>query len=675
MRIAKLHRKLVVLMSLASLMGFLGGAGVEALSATLVSAGLVLAFFWQPSPAISSRLERIWLPFALLLAVRALYQGFVIRGDIVAPAVDLLFLLLVAESLRSAEVNNDVRIYSLSFALLLASTAYRPGLLFLLAFLAYVSLATVVFTLGHLRREAARRATGDIPIPRSFFLTGAALSGVTLLVAAVVFLTFPRVSRGWTGRGESMATSLAGFADEVSLGSHGGRIYGNPQIVLRVEFPDGVPTDLQSLYWRGRSYDRFDGTRWTRTRRLPPSLVPTPWYRAWGGRTLSQRIYGAPLESRVLFSLHPLLELEAEPHVIPRFDNAGDRIYLGSGPPAYEALSVTDRPTPSQLRRARDGFVPARQQYTQVPALPTEVTALADSLLDHLPTDYDRAATLERWFQQEFSYTVELPRTPAEASLEHFLLRRREGHCEYFSTAMAILLRTQGMATREVNGFLGGTWSEFGNYLAVSQNQAHAWVEVWFPGYGWVPFDPTPAGRGDAMASTSWFWPGRFFFDAVQHRWNKWVLDYSFQSQFQLFEKGREILSVADQAGAQADQRPSRLTPFGTLVWILAGVLAVSIGFWAGRRRIGYSQVTRTFLRLRDAVDRAGAPASAMHSPGSLLGFLESAGHPATPAARTVIEGYLRFRFSGYPARTEEEEVMLAALKDALISLRKRPLR
>ncbi len=674
MRLARLHRRLVVLMSMAGLLAFAGGAGVEAFSATLAMGGLVVAFFWQPTLALSNRLERIWLPLAILLAVRAIFQGFIIPGDIVVPVVDLLFLLLVAESLRSLEATNDVRIYSLSFALLLASTAYRPGLLFLLAFLAYVSLATVVLTLGHLRREGIRRGTGDIPVPRSFLFTGAALSGVTLLVAAVVFLAFPRVSRGWTGRGESMATSLAGFADQVSLGSHGGRIVGNPQIVLRVEFPNGVPENFQSLYWRGRSYDHFDGVRWSRSRRLPPSVVPTPWYRAWGSGTLTQRIYGAPLQSRVLFSLHPLVELEAEPHVIPRFDNAGDRIYLGSGPPAYEAISVTDRPTPSQLRAARDGFVPARQQYTQVPELPAQVKALSDSLLAHLPTDYDRAIALESWFQQEFSYTLELPGSPSEATLGHFLLRRREGHCEYFSTAMTILLRAQGIAAREVNGFLGGSWSEFGDYLAVTQNQAHAWVEVWFPGYGWVPFDPTPAGRGDALAFTSWFWPGRFFLDAVQHRWNKWVLDYSFQSQFRLFERTREILLGVEPAGAPTADPPGRSRPFEVLAWVLAGLLTLSVGFWAAERKRGNTQVTRTFLRLRDSVRKAGAPRSALHSPGSLIECLESAGHPAAPAAQRVVAGYLRGRFSGYPMRDEEAKMLESDLRDARISLRKSPL-
>ena len=232
MRLARIHRRLAVLMSLASLLAFAGGAGLVAISAVLTALGLLLALFWQPSAELSAKMERIWLPVALFLVARALVHVFLIHDDVVIPVVDLLFLLLTAEALRSVDAQNDARIYSLSFALLLASTAYRPGLLFLLAFVAYVGLATVVLIVGYLRREGDRQGTGEIPVSRSFLLGSTALSAVTLSVAALVFLTFPRVSQGWEGRGGAMATSIAGFADRVSLGGHGGRIYGNPQIVL-----------------------------------------------------------------------------------------------------------------------------------------------------------------------------------------------------------------------------------------------------------------------------------------------------------------------------------------------------------------------------------------------------------------------------------------------------------
>jgi len=370
------------------------------------------------------------------------------------------------------------------------------------------------------------------------------------LMSGVVFIAFPRLSSGWAGRGEVLATSIAGFADQVSIGEHGSRIYPNPEIVLRVEFPDGTPEDLLSLHWRGRSYDRFDGVRWSRSIGLPPSIGPVQWYRAWGTGRVRQEIYAAPLDVDVLFALHPLLEARSDnPRVQPLFDNAGDHIYWGSGAPSYEALSVTNRPAPEALREASSGFSPARRYYTQLPHLPEQVSNLADSLTEGLGNNYDRVTAINDFFHTEFDYTLELPRSAQEATLEYFLFERGEGHCEYFSTAMVVLLRNLGIHAREVNGFLGGQWNSFGQYLAVTQNEAHSWVEVWFPGYGWVQFDPTPGGAVTSAAVTSWLWPGRFLFDGLQHRWNKWVLDYNLEAQSGLYRRISELLGGRTSEG------------------------------------------------------------------------------------------------------------------------------
>lgn len=675
MRLDRTHRRLSVLMSMASLLAFAGGAGMEPLPALLAAMGLLLAFFWQTPSRLAQSLERVWLSLALLLVARALLHFLVIRDDVVVPVVDLLFLLLISEALRPLGARNDARLYSLSFALLLASTAYRPGLLFAGAFIAYVGLATVTLMVGHLRRSGERHGTGEIPVPRAFLLTTAGLSAVTLIFSAGVFLAFPRVSRGWAGRGEALAGTIAGFADEVSLGSHGSRIVGNPQIVLRVEFPGGIPADFRSLHWRGRSYDHFDGVRWSRSSRVPPALVPSSWYATWGRDLLEQKIYSAPLDARVLFAVHPAVDVEAVSEIQPIFDNVGDLQYWGSAPPAYTVRSIRGRPTAEELRTPKGGFIPARQFFLQLPPLSEAVMALADSLMADLPTPYDKAVALQEWFREGFTYTLELPRSPREATLEHFLLQRKAGHCEYFSTAMALLLRTQGIPTREVNGFLGGEWSEFGDYLAVTQNQAHAWVEVWFPGYGWVPFDPTPAGTGEAFAETAWFWPGRFLVDALQHRWNKWVLDYSLQTQFGLLQKTQDLFSRSPSGASGHPSGEGGRLPGGSSWWLAAVILLAAAGFGMSKRGPRVPPATRLFLQLRKAGRRAGVPGEALHSPLSLTRHLESARHPAAAPVGQVVERYLRDRFSGTRVGHEDLSAMRRALEDAKRALRRQPFR
>mgnify|MGYP001814977003 CR=1 FL=1 len=174
MRQDRTHRRLAVFMGLAGLVAFSGGAGVQPISSILAGGALVLSLFWLPQAETSARLEKVWGAVALVLVARAVLLWFQPGGDVVVPVVDLLLLLLSAEALRSIEAGNDVRIYTLSFALLLAATAYRPGLFFAFAFAAFVVAASLALPLGLLRRKARRygaRAPGSTahswPHPRA----------------------------------------------------------------------------------------------------------------------------------------------------------------------------------------------------------------------------------------------------------------------------------------------------------------------------------------------------------------------------------------------------------------------------------------------------------------------------------------------------------------------------
>ena len=489
MRITLLHRRLTILMGIAGLVAFAAGAGFEPISAAVAFVALVIALFWQPSHRLSVRLEPAWLPVAGLLVARALWHVFVVGDDVVIPVVDLLLLLLCAESLRSLDAPNDTRMYALSFALLLASTAYRPGIFFALAFVTYVTLATVALTLGHLRRKAQRHRIPEPTADRALLGATAGLGTVVLVTSVLVFLAFPRVTRGFTGRGDLPVTQVAGFSDQVSIGEFGSQIYANPQIVLRVEFPDGVPPNVNDLHWRGRSYDHFNGIQWSHSFPHPPANAPRAWYNdRWQGPVIEQRIFAAPLEAHVLFTLHPTLRLDSDRRIAPMLDQAGDLLYFGSAVPAYTAWSMSAPPPRDVLRAAPEGGLSRNvsRYYLQLPPLPDRILRLADSLTTGLTNRYDRAAAIERYLRT-FTYTLQLPRTAQEATLDWFLFERRAGHCEYFSTAMVVLLRTVGIPARQVNGFRGGQWNDFGEYLAVTQNQAHSWVEVWFPGFGLGP--------------------------------------------------------------------------------------------------------------------------------------------------------------------------------------------
>jgi transglutaminase-like putative cysteine protease len=668
MNLRLMHRRLAVLMGLAGLVAFAGGAGFEPISTILAAAALLTGLFWHPDPKVSLRLERVWLPLATILVVRALFHVFVVRDDVVIPVVDLLLLLLAAEALRSLDAPNDIRLYALSFALILASTAYRPGVLFLVAFVAYVGLSTLALTVGLVRRKAERHAVREVPIGRGLVLTTGMLSGVILLIAMAVFVTFPRVSQGWAGRGEVLATSIAGFSDQISIGEHGSTIAGNPEIVLRVEFPSGVPENVDNLRWRGRSYDRFDGVRWTRSSDMAPSGGPTQWYQErWDQNVIEQKIYGSPLDVRVLFALHPALGFDAENGIQPLFDNAGDFVYWGSVAPVYTALSPASPPTPDELRDARRGYAPADRFFLQIPRLDPRIVELADSLTEGLDNRYDRAIAIERYLR-EFAYTRDLPATAAETSLEHFLFERQAGHCEYFSTAMVMLLRSAGIPARNVNGFLGGQWSPFGEYLVVTQNEAHSWVEVWFPGFGWVTFDPTPPGSAATAAVATWFWPGRIFFDGLQHRWNKWVLDYSVDSQVGIFSS---LFAPREQQAADGDTSSAVARNYWGVGLV---VLLLLVGWsWAKSDRSRSTPTTAMYLQLRSACARAGMAVAPGLTPLALAQHVRRERASAAGPTDRVVDLYLRARYGGERLGDSDLREMRQALKETRRLLRERP--
>lgn len=668
-----LNRRLGVLTAMAALLAHAGGAGFTPLPTVLTGIALLVALRWHPEPELSARLERLWLPVALILVGRALYHVLLVQGDVVLPVVDLLLLLLAAEALRSLDAHNDARLHALAFALLLAATAYRPGILFALAFVAYVVSATLALLVGHLRREMEGRGAGDLPVSGRLLAGTALLSGVVLAASATVFLAFPRVSEGFTGRGAPGSASMAGFSETVSLGSFGSRILPNPEIILRVEFPQGPPPDPEGLYFRGRSYDRFDGLRWTRSRNLPPASAPLNWYEErWGGRELVQRVYAVSLDSRVLFGSHPVVNVLPDSRIQPALDAAGDLIYWGGGgSPVYTVVSLSGRPSPQELRSVpATGFVPARSFYLQLPStLSPRVAELADSLAGGHPGRFDQVQALLGWFRSEFRYTTELPRSARETTVEHFLFQRREGHCEYFASGMVLMLRTLGIPARMVNGFLGGRWNDVGGYLAVTGNQAHAWVEVWFPGFGWVPFDPTPPGSVGAAAGTGRLNAGRFLLDGLQHRWSKWVLDYSGSQQADLLERAVAALRVDERLGARGGRDRRGGFPAVPL-WIGAAVLAAFLAFRFRRIR-SLPPPSAAFVGLRRAWAREGLTGAESLPPLAFLEAVRSWRSPAAPWTERAVRLYLERRFSGAPADPGADREVVRMARRARAELRR----
>jgi hypothetical protein len=206
-----------------------------------------------------------------------------------------------------------------------------------------------------------------------------------------------------------------------------------------------------------------------------------------------------------------------------------------SVPFAYDVLSDTGLPAARELRSASTQYPEeVRLVYLRLPhTIDPRVHELAHTLTASAGNNYDRAAALQSYLRNNFQYTLDPPAIEPEDPVGSFLFRSKSGYCEYFAAAMAVMLRTLDIPSRLVNGFQTGTYNRIGKDFVVRARDAHSWVEVYFTGYGWIPFDPTPADPHPVL-------PGEWddYVDTAALFWNEWVINYDFGHQVQL---AREI--------------------------------------------------------------------------------------------------------------------------------------
>ncbi len=412
------------------------------------------------------------------------------------------------------------------------------------------------------------------------FLLGSSLMAVGALAASMLFfLMFPRIGMGFFFARTRAGQSVTGFSDEVKLGGFG-RIKSSAEVVMRVSFPEEPDRLDESLRIRGLSFDTFDGRNWSRSEEQAWTARRTGQrfdLRTWelpdeDTRTWQARIYLEPLqtENSVLFA--PVGTRSVE-WLDSQFDSlrgrrkrvevttTGDLRYVASKDLALSYLVTVSEPRSESVRRrllaSAAGETPKalRDRYTQLPEdLDPRIARLAAELMVG-DTEMERIFALESRLRRDWTYSLEGDQDN-DAPLQDFLFGRKSGHCEYFATSMAVMLRTQGVPARVVNGFLGGERNDFGDYRMIKQGDAHSWVEVWVPGVGWQTFDPTPAAGQLAPLAEGVAAAMRRFADGAAMLWYSWIVEYDLERQVGLLRDiGRLFKSMS--GGLQLPGRSS----------------------------------------------------------------------------------------------------------------------
>jgi hypothetical protein len=517
--------------------GFLAVAGsgyLDRPTIILVAAGLALGGLAVAGVARLEITERT------AAAATAAYAGFflldllALSHNLLAAAVHLVFFLVVARAL-TARTNRDY-LYMAAIACmeLMAAALLSIDFGFFLALAVFLLFAVAALTGAEIRRSMGRaRATARGGL-RRFHLRLAALSvsialGI-LALAAGLFFILPRTAEAALSRLARRARS-PGFADQVTLGQMGG-IRNTSRAVMHIRIWSSE--DPGPLKWRGAALGDFDGRRWSNLVRQGAYIRVENGHADLGdidhgrGRRLNYHIDFDALDGDALFFAGLPEKVDLRSAYLVR--SAEGNYTLGARPPEgfhYDAYSLLDEPPETSSGRYPPPVLPLkeRERYLELPGrLDPRIPALARAMAGAAGSDVRRARAIEAALGRDYRYSLEGPEGETADPLADFLFTRRQGYCEYFASAMAVMLRTLGIPARLATGFQSGQYNPFTELWVVRASDAHSWVEAWLPGRGWSTFDPTPPEAAPRRAGL--LARAGLYLDAAQVFWEEWVVGY-----------------------------------------------------------------------------------------------------------------------------------------------------
>jgi transglutaminase-like putative cysteine protease len=495
------------------------------------------------------------------------------RERVGVSALAHLILFLSAVKLLQVKADRDwVFLYLISFfeVLLAAGLTLSPLFLATLGLYTLCALSTIIaFEIRKARRRVKIAETRLLVAPDSTFfrrlikgrsrqqerearrlpLVAFVLMMLIFVFALPLFLIAPRYGSSALARTGGGLNGFVGFSDTVNLGDIG-RLQQSERVVMRVRVDEPQAERNRSLRWRGVALDDFNGRSWRRSRGRS-SYEQTNSERNFFQfgtidslhRITTQTFFVEPIDTPVLFAAPRAVAVQGTfPYV--RRDTEGSlstrqhdlerityKAYSDTTEPDQDALRSDFEPYPQEYPRgSRLSF----NRYLQLPNdLDPRIAGLAREWIVRAGARdrYTAARIIEQHLQNDFGYTLDL-KAGGTDPLADFLFRVREGHCEYFSTAMAVMLRTQGVAARVINGFQMGEYNDAADAYTVTQRDAHSWVEVYFPETdSWVTFDPTPAAGRPARTHTGIAGSLSKYAEALELMWIQYVVGYDKQEQ------------------------------------------------------------------------------------------------------------------------------------------------
>ncbi|MGI9534904.1 MAG: transglutaminaseTgpA domain-containing protein [Thermodesulfobacteriota bacterium] len=541
-----ISKNLSIFTHILALLGFITlslSSNYHFLIISIYTAVLILSLFYDlkgHEHILSSTLNNVLsLVFAVYLVLRVLLFGEEIFNVLI---FFILFIQLI-KLFGKKELRDYGQIILISFFQLLAGAAITTNISYGVLLLVFIFFSIVTIILFNINNELNDTKKGHFNSKIKYFPLLSSVGVVWLIIilmSVFSFLLMPRFKGNYLS-GTFLQKELikTGFSGEVKLGRVG-EIKMDNSPVMRVKFLNIDKNDLpDEIYWRGVALDYFDGKVWSQTNK---SNTKKFWKKHSGlfivnaendTNLAKQEIITQPLDTDVVFSANKPVAFKDVPY--NRITSVNDSYYhdgVFSKNTKYTAYSDIYRPGPGKLKRV-DYYVPEtiNDLYARKLIVSTSVKELANELYIPDGTVYENVVNVRDHLRENMSYTRVLESNENIPPLDQFLFENKEGHCEYFASSMVVILREMGIPSRLVTGFLGGEFNYIGEYFLVRESDAHAWVEVYFPEYGWISFDPTPSDDSyntpiNLLISS---------FEYIRYRWNKYIVDFDSKDQSQIF--------------------------------------------------------------------------------------------------------------------------------------------
>lgn len=619
-------------------------------------------------------------PPRVVAALAIAYMGFFpvdyyyISGTFLSATVHMVFFLAVLKLLTAKTPRDFGYLKAIAGLELIAAAVLSEGLSFLAYLAVFVLFAIATFASGEVRRAAGAHVVvsrgGLKALPRRLGVVSACLFGGILFMTVCLFFVLPRTARAAFERFVPARYRLTGFSNKVTLGEIG-RIKQSSAAVMHVRSYQGE--GFLPVKWRGAALSEFDGKTWFNPVGQEQVVevddgevvVRSATEGAARGPNLVYQVHLEPLISDTLFFAGTVETIKIDVrylrysrgggfHVAPRFGIRGLN---------YSAYGFLPNEWAPGRYTAQLPLGALRELLSLPETTDPRIGELAQQMTVGAETPAQKARAIENHLRHDYGYTLELLSKPVADPLAYFLFERKKGHCEYFASSMAVMLRTLGIPSRVVTGFQSGVYNPMTGWQVIRASDAHSWVEAWIEGRGWTTFDPTPfdTSGGDAGVLSRL----ALLTDAASQFWNDWVMSYDLNHQMALAsriqESGRTMrftdfddLALALKVHAREGVR-YLLFVIGILALIIACALygPTAVEWWKRRaqvRKIGGgrsepSDATILYQQMLALLAKRGVQKPAWYTP------VEFARVVKTPQMAPLVEeataAYNELRFGG----------------------------